>query len=417
MAKTPEPGDLIRVTKGKTTYTGVVMPGTLSGSSDILIIKLSNGYNIGLNKDEIEVEILEKAAPPLEKPESMRISGKGNREVVLVGTGGTIASKVEYRTGAVHPALSATELAESVPELREICSIRTKPVFNILSENISPSHWVTLAKEVYRLAKEGVDGIVVPHGTDTMHYTAAALSFMLSGTGMVFVGAQRSSDRPSSDAHLNLIEAVSTALTDIGESVVVMHGESSDSFAYIHRGNRVRKMHTSARTAFRTINGSPLGKVEGSKVEWLKPYRKQSEPELHAHLKENVVMLQAFPGLTTEILEKMAENAQGIVITGTGLGHVSSSLIPAIQEIIKEGKPVVMTSQCLYGSVNLNVYETGRDLQRAGVITLGDILPETALVKLMWVLGRTADMEEVRKIMKTNIAGEIEDRRLLRDLE
>ncbi len=410
----PEPGDRVIVKKGKSVYSGIVMPSMASDGDEILTLKLKNGYNIGLLTDEIEVEVVEKGShPPAEMDKEEFIEGRDGREVLLIGTGGTIASKVEYRTGAVHPALSASELVESVPELKKICSIRTRPVFSILSENIAPSNWLTLAKEVYRAAEEGLDAIVIPHGTDTMAYTASALSFMLRGVGTVLVGAQRSSDRPSTDARLNLLGAVRTALTDIGESVVVMHGESSDTFLNIHRGNRVRKMHTSARNAFKTINGTPLGRVSGEKVEWLRDYRKRGEPEIHAHLEERVGLIQAYPGLTPETLHAFAEKNRGIVIAGTGLGHISSTLIPTVVELIESGMPVVITSQCLYGTTNLNVYETGRDMKAAGVIPVGDMLPETALIKLMWVLGQTDDDERVRELMTTNIAGEIENRRHL----
>lgn len=409
----PEPGDMVIVRRGSTTYSGMVMPSSTRGN-EVLILKLKNGYNVGFIRDEIEVEIIKKGQPSMTETEREEyIKGETEREVILLGTGGTIASRVEYRTGAVHPVLSASELVESVPELRKICSIRTRPVFSILSENISPSDWLILAKEAYKAAKEGYDAIVIPHGTDTMAYTASALSFMLRGIGTVLVGAQRSSDRPSSDARLNLIGAVRTALTDVGESVVVMHGETSDTVLHIHRGNRVRKMHTSARNAFRTINGFPLGRVYGDRIEWLRDYRKKGEPEIHAHLNDKVGLLQAYPGLTPEILSYMGEKNKGLVIAGTGLGHLSSELIPTVAEMVESGVAVVVTSQCFYGTTNLNVYSTGRDLNAAGVITVGDMLPETALVKLMWTLGQTEDMERIEEIMTTDIASEMETRRYL----
>lgn len=408
-----EIGDTIKVTTNSKTYIGILMPHHEFSDKDIITIKQKNGYNIGVSVNQsTKIKVLEKKGK-ISKKIKKKIFEKDKTTISVLGTGGTIASFVEYRTGAVHPAISADDLIFSVPEISEICNIRAKVLFSMLSENIKPKHWVKLANEIAKELNGGADGVVVPHGTDTMGYTSSALSFMLKNLNgaVVLLGSQRSSDRPSSDSTLNLLSAVKVAKSDLGEVVVVMHGETSDSFNLIHRGTKVRKMHTSARYAFQSINYKPLGKVEGDKV-ILNNYKKKSsgKVEVNDKIEENVSLLYFYPGLKSEIFESFANNCKGIVIAGTGLGHVSSEIIDCIKNLTKSGIFVVMTSQCLFGRVNMNVYSGGRDLIKAGVISGEDMLPETAFVKLMWVLGQTKEKEEVEKLMTTSLAGEITER-------
>jgi glutamyl-tRNA(Gln) amidotransferase subunit D len=231
----------------------------------------------------------------------------------------------------------------------------------------------------------------------------------LSGP-VILVGSQRSSDRPSSDAFLNLTSSARLANDDLGEVVVVMHGETSDSFASIHRGTKVRKMHSSRRDAFLSINQSPLGSIgPKGETEWSEEHRSRgSGPvRLQTELEESVVLVHFYPGMTLSLFRSMVNGARGVVIAGTGLGHVSSSLFPEIESLTEAGVPVVMTSQCLYGRVNMNVYSAGRDLLLKGVIPGEDMLPETAFIKLMWVLGQTSDLDEVMRLMTSNLRGEI----------
>ena len=203
----------------------------------------------------------------------------------MLGTGGTIASKVEYETGAVKPAMTTEDLIEAVPEIAFVADIEARVLFNIFSENMTPELWERIVDAVAKAFEEGFEGVVVAHGTDTMAYTAAALSFAFRGlpAPIAFVGAQRSSDRPSSDAAFNLHAAVLTAAeAPFAEVVVVMHGEPGDTYALAHRGTKVRKMHTSRRDAFQSINARPLAKIypaERKIVMISQPLRRRGEEE------------------------------------------------------------------------------------------------------------------------------------------
>ncbi|NJF24372.1 Glu-tRNA(Gln) amidotransferase subunit GatD [Thermococcus sp. Bubb.Bath] len=410
-------GDLVRVTeRDGSTYEGRVMPPYELSPGETLTIKLDNGYNIGILIDAIEsIEVVEKAkeAPKMEFKEVLPRK-EGLPGVTILGTGGTIASRIDYKTGAVHAAFTAEELAKAVPEIFEIANITPKLLFNIMSEDMKPEYWKRIAHETAKALNSGEDGVVIAHGTDTLGYTAAALSFMLRNLTkpVVLVGSQRSSDRPSSDAATNLICSTRMATADAGEVMVVMHGETGDTYCLAHRGTKVRKMHTSRRDTFRSINDIPIAKVwPDGKIEYLRyDYRKRSEGEVEVDdsFEERVAILKIYPGVTSELLEFFVDKGyKGIVIEGTGLGHTPNYMIPAIERAVENGVAVCMTSQCLYGRVNLNVYSTGRRLLKAGVIPCEDMLPETAYVKLGWVLGHTDDPEEVRKMMLANYAGEI----------
>ena len=413
-------GDVVRVVESEngTTveYEGIVMPPYELSSGETLTLKLDNGYNIGILVDNIvEIEVLEKAKPG-EKKEFKAVLPKNPElpNVAILGTGGTIASRIDYKTGAVHPAFTAEELALAVPEIFKLANITPKLIMNILSEDMRPEYWRKIANEIAKALNSGEDGVVIAHGTDTMAYTAAALSFMLGNLHkpVILVGAQRSSDRPSSDAAMNLTCSVRMATANFGEVAVVMHGETGDTYCLAHRGTKVRKMHTSRRDAFRSINDIPVAKIwADGRIEFLREdYRKRSEGEVFVdgEMEEKVALVKSFPGMQKEILEFFIDKGyKGIVLEGTGLGHVPTYLIDTIERATQEGITVCMTSQCLYGRVNLNVYSTGRRLLRAGVIPCEDMLPETAYVKLMWVLGKTQNQEEVRKMMLKNYAGEI----------
>ncbi|WP_297468175.1 Glu-tRNA(Gln) amidotransferase subunit GatD [Thermococcus sp.] len=415
-----EVGDLIRVVKRegneRITFEGLVMPPYELSPGETLTIKLDNGYNVGILIDAIEsVEILEKA---VEKPkmafQEVLPRKEGLPNVTILGTGGTIASRIDYKTGAVHPAFTAEELAKAVPEIFEMANVTPKLIMNILSEDMKPAYWIKIAEEVAKALNSGEDGVVIAHGTDTMGYTASALSFMLRNLTkpVVLVGAQRSSDRPSSDSAMNLTCAVRMATSEVAEVMVVMHGETSDTYCLAHRGTKVRKMHTSRRDAFRSINDVPIARVwPKGEIEFLRSdYRKRSEGEVEVDgkMEEKVAILKIYPGISGEILDFLVDRGyKGVVIEGTGLGHVPQDFIPHVQRAVEEGVAVCVTSQCLYGRVNLNVYSNGRKLLKAGAIPCEDMLPETAYVKLMWVLGHTSDLDEVRKMMLTNYAGEI----------
>jgi len=337
-------------------------------------------------------------------------------QLSIVSTGGTIASRIDYRTGAVTSQFDAEDIIRAIPRLVTIARYRARKLYTILSENMNPAIWKELAEAVFQEIRNGSSGIIVTHGTDTMAYSAAALSFMIdTPVPVIFVGSQRSADRPSSDNTINALCSASAAVSDLGEVVVVMHGTMSDDTCHIHRGTRVRKMHTSRRSAFESIGIPPIGRVSYPSLEvHLEPAairRGTQEPSLAASLEERCGLLHFYPGMPPEAFTSFSDY-KGLIIAGTGLGHVSTLLIPTIKELVDDGTMVVMTSQCLHGRVCDRVYDTGRDLIKAGAIEGGDILPEVALVKQMWVLGNEKDPERAAVMMRSCLKGECGGRSL-----
>ncbi|MEM2086636.1 MAG: Glu-tRNA(Gln) amidotransferase subunit GatD [Archaeoglobaceae archaeon] len=389
--------------KGK-IFEGIVMP-SFTGS---LVLKLDSGYNAGFREYEL-LEVLEDFKG---QPKKIEISKQeGLPDVKIISTGGTIASRVDYRTGAVTSQFTANEIISDVPEIAEICNVDAELLYNILSENMKPNNWIELARRIYDSLKR-YEGVIITHGTDTMHYSASAIAFMLSTPKpVVFVGAQRSSDRPSSDAVMNLLCSAKLSVSDVGEVLVCMHGSTSDEFCYAHRGVKVRKMHTSRRDAFQSINAKPVAKIDypSLNLEWLSWRFRRGERELKLldKLEEKVVLIKFFPGLKSDIIDYYhSKGYRGFVIEGTGLGHVSTDWIETLKRVC-EDSVVVMSSQCLYGRICDRVYDTGRDLLKAGVIEGEDMLPEVALIKLMFLLGNYK-IEEAKKLINKNLVGEIE---------
>ena len=411
-------GDNVKITKQDISYEGMLLDRAEDADETHIVLKLKNGYNVGINIKDASIELIKKGEKPkieLSKLDVQKDSQK--HDISIISTGGTVASIIDYKTGAVHPAFTADDLIRANPELLEHANIKGKAVLNILSENMKPEYWVKSARSIADEINDGAYGVVVAHGTDTMHYTSAALSFMLdTPVPVVITGAQRSSDRPSSDAFLNLLNSITAAKSDIAEVMVCMHATEDDTYCDLHRGTKVRKMHTSRRDTFRSINTSPLARVQNGGIEILDEQlryktRTGGEVELKDAVESRVAFIKSYPGISGELIDYHVDKGyKGIVLEGTGLGHCPEEIIPSIKRARDSGIPVVMTSQCLYGHINMNVYSTGRKLISAGVISAGDMLPETAYVKLSWALGQTDEIEEVEKTMQTNIAGEIEDK-------
>jgi glutamyl-tRNA(Gln) amidotransferase subunit D len=411
-------GDIIRITKEDRSYQGMLLERSEDADEEHLVLKMGSGYNIGLNITDAKAELIEKGEKPkIQLPPIKIEKSSEKKDISIISTGGTVASIIDYKTGAVHPAFTADDLLRVTPELLQQANIKGKAILNILSENMKPDYWVQAARAIADEINDGAYGVVVAHGTDTMHYTSAALSFMLENpVPVVLTGAQRSSDRPSSDSFLNLMGSVTAAKSDIAEVMVCMHAAEDDSYSYLHRGTKVRKMHTSRRDTFRSINVQPLARVENGSIKIIDenvPYKKRDkeangEVNLRDSLEPKVAFIKSFPGISGEIIDYHIDRGyRGIVLEGTGLGHCPEEMIPAVERAIESGIPVVMTSQCLYGRVNMNVYSTGRKLLSAGVISALDMLPEVAYVKLIWTLGQTDDLAELEKMMQTNLAGEI----------
>jgi len=412
-------GDLIELTLPDNTIRGTVMPRPQLADDKHIVIKLKSGYNIGINLEHIlDVKFISHGSPPqFSAVNPVEVSGELPR-VAILSTGGTIASRVDYRTGAVHAALSAADLYGIVPELAQIAKIDTRMIYSMYSEDLTPKNWSVIAEEICRAIYSGVDGVVVTHGTDTMAYTAAALAFSLQGcpVPVVLVGAQRSSDRPSSDAAINLTAAVSIAArAPISGVYVAMHSTIGDQDVAIHYPTRVRKMHTSRRDAFKSISQDPAAFVRGGQVILSDPpppgRRSLEDFQPKTMFSDEVALVKSYPGMRAESVEAL--KVRGLILEGTGLGHVPSCIIPSLKRMVKEGVFVGMTSQCIWGRVSMTVYETGRELLNAGVVPLEDMLAETALAKLSWVLANSSSPEEVKQLMRMNISREFSDRSMV----
>ncbi|MEA1873194.1 MAG: Glu-tRNA(Gln) amidotransferase subunit GatD [Bacteroidota bacterium] len=408
---------VINTTRGK--FEGTVLPRSENDDDKHIVLKIITGYNVGVDVSTVEdmketsYKKANYAIPEKEFPYTENLP-----HVKLFGTGGTIASRLDYRTGAVIPAFSPGELYGAVPELADICNLDTEKVFAVFSENMGPKQYISLAKAIGKEIENGIDGIVIGHGTDTLHHTGAALTFMCQNlpVPVILVGSQRSSDRPSSDAALNLMHAMKAAAeSDIAEVQVCMFGPTSDEYGLLHKGTRVRKMHSSYRSTFRTIGDTPLAMISRTDIKPIKKtYNKRRNDKnvvIKPFFEDKTTMVYYYPGMKAEVIDSMVDQGyKGIIIVGTGLGHVNKELYPAIERAQKKGVHMFMTLQTIWGYVQMFVYDTGRDMMAKGIIPLGNMLPEVAFIKLGWVLGQTNDPEEVKKLMLTPVNDEITER-------
>ncbi len=410
-------GDKVRLSTSDGEFEGTLLPRPEMMSQDITVLKLNTGYNIGIESKKIKkTDVLEEYKSPIPKVRKI----KHNADlptVAILSTGGTISSRIDYRTGGVYADYSAEDFVAMCPELQDIANIKAAKVMSVMSEDAMSSDWVRMAEEILKVIND-VDGVVITHGTDTMHFTSAALSFLLKDLNkpVVITGSQRSIDRGSSDAFMNLICAVTAAAKWDGAGVVIcMHGSMEDKFCHLLRGTKVRKMHTSRRDAFRAIDDSPLaavftdGKIENIVDDY--PKRSKSKPSLQ-EIDSKVALVYVYPGMDPGVIDYYVKNkVRGIVLAGTALGHVplnnAKSLEPALKKAIKAKIPIFVCSQTLYGRVNPYVYTNLRKLSIGlGVVYLADMIPEVAYVKLMVALKQKNTIE----FMKTNIAGEISSR-------
>jgi glutamyl-tRNA(Gln) amidotransferase subunit D len=406
-------------------FAGVVLPRSETADPLHVVVKLFNGYNVGIHADRIASVVETGYRKAVYKiPEKAFPYDPRKKNITLLGTGGTIDSRLDYRTGAVIPAFTPGELYGAVPELADIANLTTKKLFGVFSENMGPEQYKALAIAIGEEIANGAQGIVVGHGTDTMSHTGAILSFMVqnSPVPIVIVGSQRSSDRPSSDAALNLMNAVRTAAEcDIAEVILCMFGPTSDNYDLLHRGTRCRKMHSSYRSTFRTIGATPLAMVSryandtGSCFKYLSQDFLRRDlsrvPVINPSFEEKVTIQYYYPNFNPDIIDGLSEMGyRGMVIAGTGLGHVNKPIYPALRRAIQKGMTVVMTVQTLWGYAQMYVYDTGRDLLDLGIIPLDNMLPEVAYMKLAWVLGQTDDPARIREMLTTAINHEITPR-------
>ena len=407
-------GDSIKVVSDL-TYEGILMPRYETSEDSHIVLKLKSGYNIGIELTEITN--IEKISSPKQivEEKSVQKTDSSLPKILLLSTGGTIASKVDYRTGAVTPALTASDLNDAVPEIANIANIDAEVLFSEYSENLQPEHWVETAKKIESVANSDYKGIIIAHGTDTMHYSSTFLSFALSGLKIpvVFVGSQRSSDRPSSDAALNLIAATRLiAETDAKGVYIVMHHNESDDTISCHLGTRVRKNHTSKRSAFETVGNDPAFLILNEKIiknSTSEFFTEQSfNPRLEIDTK--VALVKYHPGYEPKQIDALIDlGFKAIIFEGTGLGHVGKTMYDAVKKANQHGLFLGMTSQCIDGRVKMTVYESGRDLLEMGIIPLENMIPEVALVKTMWALGNSEDKDELKKLLLENIASEFSE--------
>ena len=428
-------GDTIECVSDSETYKGILMPSDESSAPDIVVIKLSNGYNVGIQLNErTQIKLIKKEG---EKSREGRIGVPHDETkpvISILHTGGTIASKVDYRTGAVSALFTAEDILSLFPEIRDLANIRSRLIRNMWSDDMRFSHYNAMAEEIRKEIERGTDGVIITHGTDTMAYTSAALAFILEDLPIpvILVGAQRSSDRGSSDAATNLISAVSFIVnSNFAEVAICMHHNSEDTYCSILPACKTRKMHTSRRDAFRPIGERPWARIdlESGKIIFSRnDYKKKDKARqlkvipLKEDIKVGILRIRTH--MYPEEFEFYQKNYfNGVILEGTGLGHTPLYVIPgdevtnihkdiheALEKLIESGCVVVMTSQTLYGRINMNVYSKGRDLQKLGVLGNNtDMLPETAFIKLAWLLSNFS-VEKAKKLIGENLRGEISER-------
>jgi glutamyl-tRNA(Gln) amidotransferase subunit D len=409
-----KPGDYVRLRLALEEIEGTVLE---SADSSILLLKLKTGYNIGINRENI------LAGRALKKfsEEKVRVTVEKNKSLPSIGlviTGGTIASKLDPRTGGVKPLTDVYEFLRFYPELSQIVNVKViETPFMVFSEQMTSEHWTKIAECVQKLLNDPeIQGVIVTHGTDFLHYTSAALSFFLRNLNkpVVLTYSQRSIDRASSDANLNLRCAARMAISDAAEVMLVGHATTNDDFCYAMPGAKVRKMHSSRRDAFKVVNATPIAKVWPDKVEYLGTHKaKQAgKVELDKEFSDKIALVKFYPGQDPSILDFYALKYKGIVIEASGLGHLpvsgaAHSWLSTLKKHIKNGFVVCVTTQCINGRVDPYVYSAGRELIDAGVIFLEDMLAETAFVKLGWVLGHYGWKAHIKDKMLENFSGEL----------
>jgi len=413
-----EAGDKVKISTVKEEIEGILLESHEPG---IYLVKLDSGYNMGIKKeDATDVKVLKK-----EKVDIKAVKIKSDKKlpkIDMIITGGTISSRLDPSTGGVKWLTDPEDLFKFYPRMFEVVNVREiKRPFMKASENMDAGDWKLLAKEIQgSLNNKDVQGVIVTQGTDFLHYTAAALSFFLRDLNkpVVLTYSQRSTDRASSDAALNLQCSAHAAISNIAEVMLVGHATGNDDFCYAMPGTKVRKMHTSRRDAFHVINDEPYAKFTATgEIEKIKGYRERGDGKvkIDAKFNDKVALVKFYPGMNPEIIDYYADNYDGIVIEAAGLGHVASSestgnLLPRLKKAIDNGLIVCAAAQTIYGRLDPYVYSPGRQLMKAGVIFLQDMLSETALVKLGWVLAKESDRGKIKNLMLKNVAGELNSR-------
>ena len=415
-------GDFVKVEKDGVFYEGHVIPGD---AGYITLKMVGGGYIAGFLEKEVQITLLSSVSAPPEPPKqvvrnmakaaSIKVQPSG-KKITIITTGGTIATYLNPDTRTIAPTFTGTDLLLEVPELEGFADFKIRDVFSLLSENLKPKHWKELAEVIYDEIENGADGIIVTHGTDTLTYSAAAAAYMIdTPVPIIFTGSQRSPDRPSSDNHMNLLCAARAAAGDIAEVLIVMHGSVSDEYCSLHRAVKARKMHTSRRDTFKSVNMFPIANMDylTGELTFLSDFvdyekRGDNNLQLMSDLEEKCAIVKFVPGADPSILDYYIDNGyKGIVLEGVGLGHVSDDWIPALQKAAAKKIPIVVTSQCIYGGTSLGTYETGLAMKAAGVVEAVDQLTESVFVKLMWLLGQNLDYEKVKEWIGIEMKGDM----------
>ncbi len=418
-----KPGDKVSITTKDETIKGTLMPD----DDNFIVVKLDSGYNMGINRKSVKNIKVVEAHKPHKESTTGHTHMPGLPLISILHTGGTIASKVDYETGGVIARFSPEELLAQFPELSAIVNVESRLIRNMFSEDMRFAHYNILAKEIEKEVKKGASGIIITHGTDTLHYSAAALSFMVRPlpVPVILVGAQRSSDRGSSDAAMNVVCAAAfIAQTDFAGVAACMHASMSDDTCVIIPGTHCRKMHSSRRDAFKTVNAQAWATVNvtDKKVTLLRDdyTRRSAAKPVVMQIDEDlkIGILYAHPNMHADEI-KQYEEYDGLVIAGTGLGHVPineiddetkehTKILKALASLTKKGVPVVMTSQTIFGTIDLDVYATGRKIQDAGVLGNGTyITTDVAFIKLAWLL--TNHKDHIATHWSQNMVGELGD--------
>ena len=421
MKTNAKPGDYVEVHLTKLIYEGVLLDSSEKG---IILLKLNSGYNIGFNKKDVhEIKILEKEGSEQEKKLELK-KESGKPSIAMIITGGTIASRLNPKTGGVSPLTSPEELFKFYPGVFDkVNVVKIEVPFMKASEDMDYKDWQKLARVTEKLLNDSnIKGVIITHGTDTLHYTSAALSFFLRNLNkpVVLTYSQRSIDRASSDANLNLQCSALVAISDIAEVMLVGHASSNDDFCYAMPGTKVRKMHTSKRDAFKIVNSKPIAKIYLDKIIKESDYnvRNTGKVKLDLKFEDKIALIKIYPGQNPDILDYyVRKKYKGIVLEVFGLGHVATksgmSWIKKIKEVQSKGIIICAASQTIYGRLNPLVYSNGRELLKTGIIFLEDMLSETALAKLGWVLGHeewVKNKEIVKEMMLTNFSNEFNGR-------
>ena len=408
-------GDMVEVHTEKEIYEGVYLPSPETGS---FLLKLDNGYNIGfVKKNVVDIKLISKKN---NVENHFEIVNDGSKPTVgLVVLGGTIAARLNPGKGGVDFVESPEDLFRFYPELFERVNVKVEVPFMKGSENMDFKDWQKASKSILKLVNDkDVSGVIVAHGTDTLHFTSAALSFFLRDLSkpVCITYSQRSIDRASSDASLNLECAAIVATSNISGVMTVGHADSSDDHCIAINGTKVRKLHSSRRDAFRPVNCEPYLKVSRDGIEKISDYkfRGKSDARLDNVFEEKVAIIKFYPGQDPDILDHYVEKGyKGIIIEFLGIGNIAvsgarKSWTKKLKEVMGKGMIICATAQTINGRLNPLVYVTGRELANSGVIFLEDMLTETAFVKLGWVLAHKD--WDVREKMLENFSNEFNTR-------